>query len=208
MKTSPPNTLARNLRAFFGEYLPELRGLRRHTLLSYRDTSIQLLRFLGKSRHCDVVNLDLEAISPEAVLTFLNHLERDRHNKTSARNVRLAAIHAFFRYLATHAPERLEQVLLAFGEELAQKALPPEDLVAAGEPASELRRVKRRRGRRALANFENLSVTTQVYELSAAERACPGCGIERKEIGAEESWQIEYVPGRFVLIQHDRNNHA
>ena len=76
MKTSPPNTLARNLRAFFGEYLPELRGLSRHTLLSYRDTFTLLLRFLAKSRHCDVVNLDLEAISPEAVLTFLNHLER------------------------------------------------------------------------------------------------------------------------------------
>ena len=60
--------------------------------------------------------------------------------------------------------------------------------VAAGTaPATEGRRVKRRRGRRALANFENLLVTTQVYELSGKERACPCCGGERQEIGAEES---------------------
>jgi hypothetical protein len=37
----------------------------------------------------------------------------------------------------------------------------------------ELVRVKRRKGRRNLANFENLPVTTHVYELSEAERACP-----------------------------------
>ena len=57
--------------------------------------------------------------------------------------------------------------------------MPPEEPAAAGEPATELRRVKRRRGRRALANFENLPVTTHVYELSGAERACPCCGEER-----------------------------
>jgi len=70
------------------------------------------------------------------------------------------------------------------------------------EPAE--RRVQRRKGRRDLARFENLPVTTQVYELSEAERACPGCGQPRKEIGADESWQIEYIPGRFERLQHVR----
>jgi transposase len=67
-----------------------------------------------------------------------------------------------------------------------------------------LRRMKWRKGRRDLPHFENLPVTTHVYELSAAERACPGCGQERNEIGAEKSWQVEYVPGRFEWIQHVR----
>ena len=73
------------------------------------------------------------------------------------------------------SPGALAQALLNFGEELAQKPVPPEEPAAGGEPAGELRRVKRRRGRRALANFESLPTNTQVYELSAAERACPGC---------------------------------
>jgi len=42
----------------------------------------------------------------------------------------------------------------------------------------------------------------------AEERACPCCGVERKEIGAEESWQIEYIPGRFERIQHVRKKYA
>ena len=104
--------------------------------------------------------------------------------------------------------EELGQALLAFGEELAQKPVPPEAVTAASEPVYELRRVKRRRGRRALANAENLPVTTHVYELSPEERACPSCGAERKEIGTEESWQIEYVPGHFVRLQHIRKKYA
>jgi site-specific recombinase XerD len=110
MKKAPlPNALARAVRGFFGEYVPELRGLSRHTLLSYRDTLALLLRFVAKLRRCDPASLDLEAISPEAVLAFLNYLEKERHSKTSTRNVRLAGIHAFFRYVVMHAPERIEQ---------------------------------------------------------------------------------------------------
>jgi site-specific recombinase XerD len=57
----------------------------------------------------------LEAISPELVLKFLNYLEQERHNKISSRNVRLAAIHAFFRYVAIHTPERIEHVQRILG---------------------------------------------------------------------------------------------
>jgi transposase len=71
-----------------------------------------------------------------------------------------------------------------------------------------LRRVRRRKGRRNLADFENIPVTTHVHELGAEERACPCCGAERQEIGAEESWQIEYYPGHFERIQHLRKKYA
>jgi transposase len=68
--------------------------------------------------------------------------------------------------------------------------------------------VQRRPGRRNLARFEDLPVTTHGYELSAAQRACAGCGQERKEIGAEESWQVEYVPGHVERRQHIRKKYA
>ena len=100
------------------------------------------------------------------------------------------------------------QMLLNFAEELDCKPVAAEDLAAAAEPAEELRRVKRRQGRRNLANFENLPVSTQVYELSEAERACPCCGLTRKEIGADKSWQVEYLPGHFERIQHVRKKYA
>jgi transposase len=51
-------------------------------------------------------------------------------------------------------------------------------------------------------------VTTHVYELNEAERVCPCCGLERKEIGADESWQVEYLPGHFERIHHVRKKYA
>jgi transposase len=102
----------------------------------------------------------------------------------------------------------LLQMLLDFAAELERRPIHANDVPPRAEPEYELRRVKRRKGRRHLANFENLPVTTQVYELSAEERACPCCGVERQEIGAEESWQIEYLPGRFERIQHVRKKYG
>jgi len=102
---------------------------------------------------------------------------------------------------------QLAQMLLEFAEAFDQKPLHLEDLPQT-EPEPELRKVKRRKGRRALANFENLPVNKQVYELSTEQRLCPGCGVERKEIGSEESWQIEYIPGHFERIQHVRKKYA
>jgi transposase len=102
---------------------------------------------------------------------------------------------------------QLAQILLEFAEAFDQKPIHLEDLPQA-EPEPEPRRVKRRKGRRALGNFENLPINKQVYALSAEQRLCPGCGVERKEIGSEESWQIEYIPGHFERIQHVRKKYA
>jgi transposase len=102
----------------------------------------------------------------------------------------------------------MAQMLLNFAEEMDRKPVNPDDLPSRTEAPEELRRVKRRKGRRNLANFENLPVTTQVHELNAGERACPCCGIERKEIGTEESWQVEYLPGHFERIHHVRKKYA
>ena len=102
----------------------------------------------------------------------------------------------------------LAQMLLNFAEEMDRKPVNADDLPPRTEPGEELRRVKRRKGRRNLATFENLPETTHVHELSEQERVCPCCGLDRKEIGADESWQIEYLPGRFVRIHHVRKKYA
>jgi integrase/recombinase XerD len=53
--------------------------------------------------------LDLNDIEPDQIFAFLNHLEQGRHNGVSTRNVRLAAIHAFFRYVGVRYPDQLER---------------------------------------------------------------------------------------------------
>ena len=102
----------------------------------------------------------------------------------------------------------MAQMLLDFAGEMDRKPVHPGDVPPAAEPADELRRVRRRKGRRNLANFENLPVTTHTHELNAEQRACPCCGVERREIGADESWQIEYFPGHFERIHHVRKKYA
>src|ERR1700732_3583078 len=101
----------------------------------------------------------------------------------------------------------LAQALLEFAEELEQKPLPAESLPS-GEAQPEVRRIKRRKGRRALANFDHLPVSTHVYELPAEQRSCSCCGEQRQEIGSEESWQIEYLPGHFERLHHVRKKYA
>jgi transposase len=100
------------------------------------------------------------------------------------------------------------QMQLAFAEELEHKPDNPDDAPPATQPADALRRVRQHKGRRNLADSDNLPSTMHVHELSAEERACPCCGAERKEIGAEESWQIEHYPARFERIQHLRKKYA
>ena len=115
MKRPAPTTLAAALRAFFSQHLPLTRGLSPRTVVSYRDTFVLLLRFLSVRHHCGVVDLAFDHVSAENVLAFLDHLETDRHNSVATRNARLAAVHAFARFVATQAPEHVEacQRLLA-----------------------------------------------------------------------------------------------
>ena len=109
MSRSSPNALARALRGFFAEHLPGVRGLSPNTTLSYRDAVALLLRFLAA--HCgrQVDKIDLDDLNPECVIAFLEHLEKSRKNCTATRNSRLAAIHAFARYVAAYAPEHMER---------------------------------------------------------------------------------------------------
>lgn len=107
MATVQPNALARTLRQFFADHLPRLRGLSGHTIHSYRDSLLLLLRFTASHRGKMVVELDLPDLDAEAVIAFLDYLEHERQNSVATRNVRLAALHAFFRYVAAHEPEQL-----------------------------------------------------------------------------------------------------
>jgi len=105
---SRATTLACALRAFFAEHLPAVRGVSPHTVCSYRDAFTLFLRFLAERRGLPVVRLDFKDVSPEAIVAFLQHLERERGNGAATRNARLAAIHSFARFVATTSPEHLD----------------------------------------------------------------------------------------------------
>ena len=108
MKRQLPNLLGAIVRDYFTEHLPRVRGMSPHTIHSYRDTLVLLLRFLSARSKRPVVELDLKDLAPPAILAFLSYLEKERKNGATTRNVRLSAIHALFRYVASRNPEHLE----------------------------------------------------------------------------------------------------
>jgi transposase len=46
------------------------------------------------------------------------------------------------------------------------------------------------------------------YELTAAERLCPECGQERRQIGVETTHQYDYKPAEVFVIEHQRVKYA
>jgi len=99
--------LALPIRHFFENHLVSQRGLSTHTILAYRDTLKLLLQYAVQHYRKPCTDLTVEDLTPEVVRQFLNHLEGFRKNSVRTRNSRLAAIHAFFRYLATTDPRFL-----------------------------------------------------------------------------------------------------
>ena len=108
MTSSKSSVLALVLKNFFTDYVPRQRALSPLTLQSYRD-SLKLLLQFAAGKKADPSQLEVEKLSVEKVTAFLQSLESGRHNRVSTRNVRLSAIHSFFRYLGGQYPEHLEQ---------------------------------------------------------------------------------------------------
>ena len=99
--------IALPIRRFFEEYLVSQRGLSPNTVLSYRDTLKLLLQFAVQQRRKECTDLAVDDLSPQLIKQFLEHLGHARKNGAGTRNVRLAAIHSFFRYLAATDPRLL-----------------------------------------------------------------------------------------------------
>src|SRR5215471_12637407 len=78
MKKRLPNLLGAIVRDYFTDHLPRLRGLSSHTIHSYRDRVVLLLRFLSARSRRPVVELDLKDLDPPGILAFLAYLEQER----------------------------------------------------------------------------------------------------------------------------------
>ena len=97
------------LHAFFHEWLGEQRNLSHHTVLSYRDTWRLFLRFASERHHRPIVALSLSDLNANIVLAFLKHLEERRKVSIGTRNCRLAALRAFFAFVAHREPSAVAQ---------------------------------------------------------------------------------------------------
>jgi integrase/recombinase XerD len=103
-------TLAPHLSAFFQERLILERQASANTCDSYAYAFKLLLNYARKHLKVAPSRLALEQIDAQLVSGFLNDLEVSRANAASSRNVRLAAIKSFMRFLEYRVPSVLEQI--------------------------------------------------------------------------------------------------
>jgi site-specific recombinase XerD len=112
---SAARTFPALLEAFFTDRLIRQRQASPHTLPSYRDRFCLLLAHAQRLLRKAPTDINLADLDTAFLGAFLDHLEHERDNSARSRNVRLAAIHSFFRYVALHSPEHsaLAQRVLA-----------------------------------------------------------------------------------------------
>ncbi len=96
------------VRRFLLEHLTSERSLARNTQQSYRDTLCLLIPFAADRVGRAVDRLAVTDISASVVYLFLTYLEKERHCRVVTRNQRLAAIHAFARFVGDRSPEHIE----------------------------------------------------------------------------------------------------
>ena len=92
------------LQRFFTDRLLGQLGASTHTVAGYRDAFRLLLRFAAERLGLAPSDLHLEKLDAPFLGEFLDHLEHERGNCARTRNTRLAALHAFFSYVALNEP--------------------------------------------------------------------------------------------------------
>ena len=124
------------LQRFFTDRLIHQRQASPHTIASYRDTFRLLLKFASECRGKQPTTLEIADLDATLIGSFLNHLEKERRVAPRSRNLRLAAIRSFFRFVALQEPAHsatVQRVLAIPGKRFDRR---PIDFLTATEVAA------------------------------------------------------------------------
>jgi len=100
---------AKYLTYFMTKYLITEQGCSTNTMAAYRDAISLFLKFMLKEYNLKADNIDFKDITQQRIIIFLEWLEVERKCSISTRNARLAALHAFFRFLIYKVPDYLDE---------------------------------------------------------------------------------------------------
>ena len=102
--------IAPHITAFLRQRLPVERRASPNTCDSYAHAFRLLFEYASACLKMPPSQLHLEHLDAPLIVNFLNYLEATRGNGASSRNIRLAAIKSFMRYMEYRVPSALEQV--------------------------------------------------------------------------------------------------
>lgn len=98
---------ALHLTAFLSDYLIKERGVSPHTIRSYAYTFDLMLDYMWTARKIPAERIELKHLTRDCVTEFLDWLQTERKCTDNTRNARLAAIHAFCKYLQYEDVKRI-----------------------------------------------------------------------------------------------------
>jgi site-specific recombinase XerD len=102
--------LAPLLEAFFVDRLRRQRSASPNTVAAYRDAFRLLLHFAQDRLGTTASDLTLRDLDAPLIGAFLDYLETARGNSVRTRNARLAALRAFFRFVAPREPAQAASI--------------------------------------------------------------------------------------------------
>lgn len=95
---------------FLRDYMPRQRGHSPQTCETYAVSLKLLLEHASARTGSRPSRLSIEQLDAPMILGFLGHIEQERGNSAATRNLRLAAIRAFMRYVEHQVPSALAQI--------------------------------------------------------------------------------------------------
>lgn len=102
--------IASHITFFLQQYLPVERGASINTCESYAYAFKLLFEYASNRLKIKPSQLCLEHLDATLIVDFLNYLETERKNGSNSRNIRLAAIKSFMRFMEYRTPAALEQI--------------------------------------------------------------------------------------------------
>ena len=103
------NDFPQLLSSFLLNELPIIHNQSKNTIASYRDTYVQLLKYMESEKGISSDKIRVTDLTVTAIEEFLKWLEVEKGNSISTRNQRLAAIRSLFHYIQKNAPEYMFQ---------------------------------------------------------------------------------------------------
>ena len=114
-RTKLPPSFPALVQAYFGEYLTQQRALSPQTIAAYRDGFVLFLGFAEERLGMAPAAITLADVTPDLIMAFLDHLERQRHKSVRSRNARLAALRSFLKFAGHRDVASLHVIERALG---------------------------------------------------------------------------------------------
>jgi site-specific recombinase XerD len=94
------------LTSFFSQYLKLQRGLSDNSIASYSDAFLLFFRYCKDLHGIHPDQISFESINRDLVFGYCQWLEDGKKSSVKTRNLRLTAMHSFFRYVQMQMPEQ------------------------------------------------------------------------------------------------------